>query len=101
MVGVEVSIFPREEGVDEVLGHLVDRDRLPVLLAEKLRDFPVVDIQDPGGKGYLRTPELLLGGDIPSGGKGDPEGDSEKNGDCKGYDQQDLERGALAGKRTH
>jgi hypothetical protein len=84
-----------------MLRHLVDSDRFSVLLAKKLGDFPVIDVQDPCGKGRLRIPELFLGGDVPGCGKGDPERDPEENGDCKRRNQKYLKRGTFSGTKTH
>ena len=50
VVSVEIAVLMRDQGIDEVLRHLVDRDRLAVLLAEELRDLPVVDVQHLRGK---------------------------------------------------
>ena len=101
MVRVEIAVLTREQGIDEVLRHLVDRDRLPVLLPEELRDLPVVDVQDFRGKRHVLLAELLLRRNVPRGGKTDPEGDAEDDRYGKGDDEKNFERGLFSGKRTH
>ena len=82
-MGVEVPVLPGEQGVDEVLRHLVDRDRFPALLAEELGDLPVVDVEYFRGKGGLMLAELLFRGNIAGGCQGDAQRHSQEDGHRK------------------
>ena len=97
MVREEVAVFPRQQRIDEMLRHLVDGDRLAVLLAEELGDFAVVDVQYLRREGGVRLVELFLAGDVARGSKPNAERDTEEYRHGKGDDQQYLEKGSLAG----
>ena len=56
VMGKKVAVFPREQGVNEMLRDLVYGDQLPVLVSEELRDLPVMDVEDPVGSAGLWSP---------------------------------------------
>ena len=88
-VFVEVAVLAGEQGVDQVAGHLVDGDQLPLLLGEELGHQLAVAIQDLGGQCRF----VLLQGagllDVARGPQGQAQGDSQDHGDQKPGAQQD------------
>jgi hypothetical protein len=45
VMGVEMLVLPRDQGVYEVRRDVRDGDYLPLLLAEELGDLPVIDVR--------------------------------------------------------
>ena len=99
MVRVEVPVLAGEQRLQQVRGHLVDGDQLPLLVAEELGDRPVVDVEDAGRQRGIVLAEGLPALDRARGGQGEAEGDADGDRADEGDGEQDLEKGYFLPRR--